>query len=501
MPFLPLLIIRKRIFLLALVAIGLVLMAACAQGTSGIRESSQKIQFSPCQLSIPGLESSLKAECGKLKVFEDQVNQSGRQIELNLAVIPAISRSPAPDPIFFLAGGPGEAAMQSYPLISSAFQLINQKRAIVLVDQRGTGGSNYLTCAGFTGEQEAESSDPEAIQSELKKCLAELDADPTLYTTAIAMQDLDQVRQALGYEKINLYGASYGTRAALAYARQYPDHVRSIILDGIAPPNWTLGPTVPGSAQRALDMLFARCAANSDCRAAFPYLEIEFNDLLKQVSEKPIQLSLTHPISGELTQFTLDRDTFVNLIHTTTYSSESAALLPLMIHTAHERDDFTQFAALALSNYATLSNSLSPGMRFSVLCAEDVPYYDKEEATLGYLGDFINRTFETICTTWPQAQLPEDFKQPVYSTAPTLLLSGEADPVTPPANGELAAQSLPNSLQIVVPGQGHIVIYRGCIPIIAAKFVENGSTESLDTACVQNIEPMPIFTSPNGPQP
>ncbi len=501
MPILNILFTWKRLFLLLLVGIGFAFLAACTPKTRNMSESSQKIQFSPCQLSVPGLETSLKAECGKLNVFEDQVNQTGRQIELNLAVIPAVSRSPSPDPIFFLAGGPGEAATQSYPLISSAFQLINQKREIVLVDQRGTGDSNYLACASFAGEQESESSDPQAIQSELKKCLAELDADPTLYTTAVAVQDLDQVRQALGYEKINLYGASYGTRAALAYARQYPAHVRSIILDGIAPPNWTLGPSVPEDAQRALEMLFERCASDPGCQAAFPNLEVEFKDLLNQITKDPIEVSLTHPVSGEPTQFTLDRDTFANLIHTSTYSAESAALLPLMIHTAHERGDFTQFAALALSNYDTLSDSISPGMRFSVLCAEDVPFFDQEEATLGYLGDFFNRTFETICKTWPQAQLPEDFKQPVYSTAPTLLLSGEADPVTPPGNGELAAESLPNSLHLVVPDQGHIVIYRGCIPKIAAAFIENGSLAELDTACVQDIKPMPIFTSPNGPQP
>jgi pimeloyl-ACP methyl ester carboxylesterase len=492
---------RRRILLLFISGIYLVFITACSAITEGSRDTSQTIQFTPCQLSAPGLKTSLKAECGKLKVYEDQVNQTGRQIELNIAVIPAISRSPAPDPIFFLAGGPGEAATQSYPSISSAFQLINQKRAIVLVDQRGTGGSNYLTCAGFTDAQEAEISDTQAVQSELKKCLAELNGDPTLYTTSIAMIDLDQVRQALGYEKINLYGASYGTRAALAYVRQFPEHVRSIILDGIVPPNWILGPSVPENAQRALDMLFTRCAADAECQAAFPNLEAEFNDLLKQVTEKPIQVSLIHPISGEPTKFTLDRDTFVNLIHTTTYTAESAALLPLMIHTAHERGDFTQFAALALSNYDSFSNSLSPGMRFSILCAEDVPYFAQEEPTSGYLGDFFSRTFETICKTWPQAQIPADFKQPVSSTVPALLLSGEADPVTPPANGELAAQSLPNSMQIVVPDQGHVVIYRGCIPKIAAKFIDNGSTEDLDTACVQDIKPMPIFTSPNGPPP
>ena len=311
MPILNLLFTWKRLFLLLLAGIGFVFLTACTPETRNMSESSQEIQFSPCQLSVPGLKTSLKAECGKLNVFEDQVNQSGRQIELNLAVIPAVSRSPAPDPIFFLAGGPGEAATQSYPLISSAFQLINQKRDIVLVDQRGTGDSNYLACASFTGEQETESSDPQAVQSELKKCLAELDADPTLYTTAVAMQDLDQVRQALGYEKINLYGASYGTRAALAYARQYPAHVRSIILDGIAPPNWTLGPSVPEDAQRALEMLFERCASDAGCQAAFPNLEVEFNDLLNQITKDPIEVSLTHPVTGEPTQFTLDRDTFV----------------------------------------------------------------------------------------------------------------------------------------------------------------------------------------------
>jgi pimeloyl-ACP methyl ester carboxylesterase len=501
MPFSHLILKPKYLLVLWLAGSWLSLFAACNPITDLAREPSQEIQFTPCQLSVPGLQTSLKAECGKLKVFEDQESQSGRQIELNIAVVPAISRNPAPDPLFLLAGGPGEAATQTYPLLFGAFQLINQKRAIVLVDQRGTGGSNLLTCTGFTGEPEAESFDPQAILAELRACLDELDADPSLYTTAIAMRDLDQVRQALGYEKINLYGASYGTRAALIYARQFPDHVRSIILDGVAPPNWTLGPTIAENAQRALDMLFDRCSANAECQAAFPDLETEFEDLLQQVSDHPIQVSLPHPVSSEPTQFTLDRDRFVNLVHTATYSAETASLLPLMIHTASERGDFTQFAAMALSNDESLSESISPGMRFSVLCAEDVPYFANEEIKPGYPGDFFSRTFELICETWPRGKIPEDFKQPVYSITPTLLLSGEADPVTPPANAELAAQSLPNSLQIVVPDQGHIVIYRGCIPKIAAAFIENGSTEDLDPACVQEIAPLPIFINPNGPKP
>lgn len=370
-----------------------------------------------------------------------------------------------------------------------------------MVDQRGTGGSHFLSCGSFTGEQETESSDSQAIKDDLSQCLKELDADPTLYTTSIAMQDLDQVRSALGYDQINIYGGSYGTRAALVYARLYPEHVRTMILDGVAPPDWPIGPSIPKDAQRALDMLFDHCAADTRCAQAFPDLRNEFQEILDQVSAQPIQVSLTHPVSGEPVQFTLDRDTFVSLIHTSTYAAESAALLPLMIHTAHARGDFTQFAAMALSNYATLSSAISPGMRFSVLCSEDVPYYGEEEITTGYLGDFYTRTFQTICSTWPRGNIPKDFRQPVSSSAPTLLLSGEADPVTPPANAELAAKTLPNSLQIVVPGQGHIVIYRGCISKIASTFIENGSSAGLDLACIQEIIPMPIFLNPNGPPP
>jgi pimeloyl-ACP methyl ester carboxylesterase len=469
----------------------LFLAAGCSSGQENQSETRPKIQFEACQLSPPNLTISLEAECGTLTVPEDPENPAGRQIELNIAVISAVSRNPAPDPIFFLAGGPGEAATQAYPVIYGAFQWINQKRDIILVDQRGTGGSHLLSCPNLAAETETDNNDPEVLKGLVEMCLETVDADPTLYTTASAMGDLDQVRQALGYDKINLYGASYGTRAALAYARQYPEHVRAIILDGVAPPNWTLGPSVAQDAQRALELLFTRCESDPTCRAAYPELEREFNKILEQLADQPVEVSMNHPVTGEPTQFTLDRNTFANLVHTS----------PLMIHTAASSGDYKQFAAMALSNYDLLEDSISTGMRFSVLCAEDVPFISQEAESAGYLGDFFTSTFQTICSTWPEGEIPADFKQPVHSTAPTLLLSGEADPVTPPANGELAAQGLPNSLHIIAPGQGHIVIYRGCISKITTTFIENGSIDGLETGCVQEIEPMPIFLNVNGPTP
>jgi pimeloyl-ACP methyl ester carboxylesterase len=315
------------------------------------------------------------------------------------------------------------------------------------------------------------------------------------------MDDLDQVRATLGYEKINLYGASYGTRAALAYLRQHPDRVRTVILDGVAPPNWTLGPAAAGDGQRALQMLFARCLAEAGCRQAFPNIQTEFQSVLGELQTQGIEVNLDHPVTGAPTMVTLTRDQFTSTIHLMSYTPETAALIPLMIHAAFERQDFRPLAAQALTSFDTVESSLSNGMRFSVVCAEDVPFYAQEFPSQGYLGDYIMESFIKICEMWPRGEIPADFKQPVRSDIPVLLLSGEADPVTPPSNGELTAKTLSNYEHLVVPGMGHINIFRGCIPRIAAAFVDIGSTQGLDTACVENISPMPFFMNFSGSTP
>jgi len=456
-----------------------------------------------CEQTLPKVSLRAEARCGTLTVYENRAAGSGRQIELHVAVLPAVSRNPAPDPVFFIPGGPGEAASTSYQAVSPAFDKIIQKRDVVLVDQRGTGASHALKC-NFTDEQEAQyedDPDPAAMQALFKTCLAQLDADPRFYTTAIAMDDLDQVRQALGYEQINLYGASYGTRAALAYLRQHPEHVRSVILDGVVPMGWVLGADAPADAQRALDMLFARCAADPGCQQAFPDLPQEFQALLGQLEAAPVEVALDHPNSGEPTTVTLDRDTFANTVHQITYTPEVAALLPLLIHTAYEKQDFARFAALTLSNEGLLEDMLSPGMRLSVTCAEDQPFFKEQPASRGYLGDLAFETFDNLCAVWPRGEIPADYRQPVQSDKPVLLISGEADPVTPPENAEQAAQTLPNSLQVVVPQMGHINVIRGCLPRLANQFIEAGSVQGLDTQCAQEITPLPFFVNFSGPQP
>ncbi len=472
------------------------------QGPETAQASDTVGRLTPVECSTDIVTVAMRGQpaCYMLSVWEDRAAASGRQIQLHIAVLPAVSRNKAPDALFFIPGGPGEAASESYAVLANGFEDINQKRDIVLVDQRGTGLSHALECAF----DETETGDSDEIAPPFRQCLQQLEqnADLRFYTTAIAMDDLDQVRQALGYERINLYGASYGTRAALAYMRQYPQHVRTAMLDGVAPIGWPLGLDAPQDAQRAIDLQFERCSKQTECAAAFPNVAQEFEELLKRLDQTGTrEVKLNHPISGEPTTVSLDRDSFANLVHMLSYSPETTALLPLLIHTTFTDDDFQRFAAVTLSTEGVLTESISVGMRMSVVCAEDEPLLSQQPATPGYLGDFAMRVFKEVCAFWPRGVIPAEFSQPVRSDAPTLLISGEYDPVTPPENAQQAAQTLPNSLQITVPGMGHVNVTRGCLPNLATKFIETASTTSLDTTCVQSIRPMPFFINFNGPTP
>jgi pimeloyl-ACP methyl ester carboxylesterase len=487
----------------------LLLLAACSsrQAVSTETETGStspgQIELVDCQLAAAGLAQRLPARCGSLAVYENRQAGTGRQINLNLALIPANSRDPEPDPLFFLAGGPGQAATESYLLLSPAFERIHQKRDIVLVDQRGTGRSNPLQCKDIPDTQDTEEEiDWRAL---IRACLEDLEADPSLYTTSIAMEDLDQVRAALGYEQINLYGVSYGTRAALTYLRQYPERVRAVILDGVVPQTEILGLNMAPDAQRVLDQLFLRCAAETPCREAFPDLKTDFESLLRELEEEPVQVTIPDPVTSEPVELTFTPEKLASALRLLTYAPETTALLPLLIHHAAETGNFDRLAAQYRLVTQQLDESLSEGMYNSVMCSEDLPFYNLQQAEQAASQTYLRslsfgETFE-ICSLWPKGEIPADFKQPVESEAPVLLLSGGLDPVTPPDNAEEAAETLPNSLSLVAAGQGHNVIYRGCLPRIASDFIEGGSTQNLDIACMNKIRPAPFFLNFNGPNP
>jgi pimeloyl-ACP methyl ester carboxylesterase len=460
------------------------------------------IQLEDCQISNAAMAGNIDARCALFPVYEDQTQQAGQKIDLYVAVIPAVSKTPAPDAIFLLAGGPGQAATETFPPFISILDRLHQNRDIVMVDQRGTGKSNPLRCP--TIEETEETAEETSIEKQvelLKGCAEQIGADSRLYTTAAAVEDLEQVRAALGYEQVNLVGVSYGTRVAQAYQRKYPQHIRTVTLDGVAPVDWELGPENSANAQHALDLVFERCAADPACQEAFPNVAEEFRGLLAGLEKQPAEVTLPHPTSGEVTKITLTSSNVATTIQVLSYTPETVALIPLLIHQTVSRADYSLMAAQYLIIAGQLSQSIDDGLYLSVLCAEDVPFYPDSPAPVeSFLPD---RTPDMAkqCAIWPHAQVMEDFKQPVTSDVPTLLLSGEADPVTPPSNAEQAVKTLSNGLSLVVPGIGHNVIYRGCVPKVMQNFIETGTTAGLDTACIQDVRPAPFMINSSGSRP
>lgn len=472
------------IFLLGLVA--------C---TTKPETAESTLPLSPCRL--PG---NVEALCGTYTVYENRAAGNGRTIDLNIAVIPASGSIPQPDPLFMLAGGPGQAATEDFPALVGLFDELTEERDIVLVDQRGTGKSNSLACPNLLEAETAETDETTFIQL-MEECRTSLDADLTQYVTEIAMADLDDVRAALGYDQINLYGVSYGTRAALTYLRLYPQHTRTVVLDSVVGQELMLYLQMPHDGQRALELLFARCANDPACNEQFPNLETEFATLLEHLAE-PVEISIADPVSGEATEFTLTRDLLTQFIFNLLYSPEFVSLLPLLIHTTYETSDFGPLVSQAFifSNNLTLAH----GMLYSVTCTEDASFFSLDEAKTwqeGTVFPLAAEQFLEICADWPRGQVSAEFRQPVQSTVPVLLISGDADPVTPPAYADEVAKTLPNSHHLVLSGLGHGVLMIGCMPSVVTDFIMAGTVEGLDTSCLETAAPPPFFMTFAGPLP
>jgi pimeloyl-ACP methyl ester carboxylesterase len=380
---------------------------------------------------------------------------------------------------------------------------------VLLVDQRGTGGSNALRCPRGEDAQAEDVAllDEAAIGPWVSRCLAALAGDPRFYTTSIAVEDLDEVRDALGYERVNLYGLSYGTRVATTYLRRFPHRVRVAILDGVVPPTETLGLDLARDAERAIELVLSRCASDEECRAAFPDLPGSLDRLMKQL-ETPAEVQLRHPRTGETEEIQFSRQMAAHAIRLLSYSQETASLVPLLLDAA-SRSDLAPLAAQFRIVTERVGETIAEGMGIAIVCSEDFPSLSDAPSSVTerdrgtYLGTFQTDRLKLVCPRWPTGAVASDFKNPLTSKAPVLLLSGEADPVTPPENGELTASQLGKdvALHLVARGQGHLVIHRGCIPRLAAEFLDSGTFAGLDTRCLSEIAPQPFFLGYNGPAP
>ena len=461
-----------------------------------------KIELSSCRL-----RGGVQARCGTLDVPEDRQHPEGRHLKLRVAVVPALARAPKPDPLFLLAGGPGTAATEVLAgLVPQAFEKVHRSRDVVLVDQRGTGGSNPLKCELVARDAPlAEKlSDQDFPAAKLRACLAGYAADPRLYGTSIAMQDLDEVRAALGYAQIDLWGGSYGTRAALVYLREHGQNVRTVVLDGVAPTTMRLPLHFAEDAQRSIGLLFQACADEPACAKAWPDLPARFDRLVARLDRSPVTTTLSDPLTGAPSAVTISRDLLTGVVRGVLYQPQQAALVPLVIGRA-EAGDYGPLVALGVGWGEAVGEAMSLGMMLSVLCSEDVPRFGEAELqakTQGtFLGARIIQGFRGACQVWPRGEVAADFGEPVRSDKPVLLLSGELDPVTPPVWAEEAAKTLPNSARFTAPGVGHGVSTVGCAPRLIAEFIESASTKDLDGSCLQKQKRPPFFASFAGPTP
>jgi len=477
-------------------ASAIVAISACTQ----TQTVSAIDRLTPCT----GYDTPVDAYCGTLKVYENRATKQGRQIDLNIVVLPALRSDAQPDPLFFLAGGPGQGAAKLAKAVRQMFAGVLRDRDIVLVDQRGTGKSNPLDCLDADDDSLAMLAQTlEDALTDLKACQAKYDADLTQYVTSIAMDDLDDVRAFLGYDRINLYGGSYGTRAALVYMRQHGGRVRTAILDGVAPPDMRLPLYAARDSQRAFELLARDCAADAGCHAAYPNLLERTRGLLDRLQQDPPRVRLTHPRTGETADVRVEARFMANVIFATLYSPMAAALVPAVIAAA-ERNEFQSMLALAGLPGGGEPN-MSIGMQLSVLCAEDAPRNTDEDYRKGIdstlFGQHIMSIQQAGCTFWPRAKVDDAYYQPVTSSIPTLVMSGEVDPITPPSWGDQVVKTLANSRHLVLPGTGHTPGGTGCGQRVMRSFIELGTVNGIDIACVEKVRRPGFFVSPAGPDP
>ena len=459
------------------------------------------IAFSPCTLAAAGATAPVAAQCASLDVPEDRGAPDGRRISLALAWVAAATADPAPDPVFLLAGGPGQSARESFPAVAGAFSDILKHRHVILLDQRGTGDSNRLACSA----QDDETSDVsiERAVEQTRACLAELSAraDVRHYTTGDAVADLDAVRQALGAPVINLIGVSYGTRVAQQYMRAHPEAVRSAVLDGVVPNSLVLGQEHARNLEDSLERQFAACTRLPACRDALGDPMQTFRTLASELAEAPRQVHFRDATTGAPAQGEFGRPALSGLLRMYAYQPMIAATLPLLLSDlAQGHSDAAMAQARML--VSSMDETMAHGMGLSVTCSEDADELVPDPADAAtVMGDEFIRYIQAQCAVWPHGARSADFREPARGDTPVLLLSGELDPVTPPRYGEEVAAHLPRSRHLVLRGQGHNVIGTGCTPQLVTRFIEGTDAAALDAACLDRLAATPPFSGRYGWEP
>lgn len=465
--------------------------------------------FVPCRLTDPAQLDAIAAQCATVELAESDAPGS-RRISLSLARIPAVSSRPKPDPLVLLAGGPGMGAQLMYTQTAGAFARARRDRDILLLDQRGTGGSTPLNCASELDDPFAGGGADLDLAQFVKlvtECRDALGAghDLRAYTTSRAVRDLEAVRALLGYETVNLYAVSYGTRVAQHYARRHPQRVRSMVLDGVTAPQTVLGPRIGLDAQAALDGTWRRCAADPTCRRAFGDVRASATRLQAQLQRQAVEVQVAHPRTGALESIAIGPMQLATVLRFASYEASMAAMLPLVVHRG-AAGDLRPLATLYFLTTSTLTSAIATGMHNSVVCSEDLPRLDaagldRKALDATYMGAGMLDALRAVCAQWPRGEVDKDFHAPLVGKVPTLLLSGTLDPVTPPGDAERVARSLGNARHLRFEGAGHGQLGAPCMDRVLAEFYAAADPHTLDTACLQRRQQPPFWISLAGPSP
>ncbi|GIU25005.1 alpha/beta hydrolase [Shewanella schlegeliana] len=470
---------KKPLATAFLLGAGLLIPSAQADTSAKTLQSNSNNQQA-CY--VDGLSEQM--QCGFILVPENYAKPDGKQIEIHYVVMPAIKPSDKVEALLAIAGGPGQSAIENAQGFDRMLSKVRQTQDVILIDQRGTGQSNQLQCVGdgFDSALAVNESDFDT-RVETQKCLDTLDADVTQYGSLNALKDFEAIRQHLGYQKLHLYGVSYGTRMAQLYMRHYPQSLATVTLDGVVPMQQSVL-AIGNAIARAFDLLIEDCANNRLCHGQFPQLRSDLEKVDAELTQGPKISQVPDPLTGEMTQLTLTRSKFKGALRMALYSPSTRSLMPHAIHQAAKGNyqPITGLYAMGIDN-----TGIAMGMHASVVCGEDWQRLTPElraKTSESYFGKEMLKTFSESCAVWNMPAVDASFSEPIDSAIPTLLLSGELDPATPPSWGELAMEKLSNAKHFIAPYATHGVAYQSCGNDLIAQLVEQGSVAELDAECL-----------------
>jgi pimeloyl-ACP methyl ester carboxylesterase len=458
--------------------------------------AAARLPLQPCHLD--GLSEEVL--CGVHEVFENRAAGSGRRLSIHVAVLPALRRAVEPDPLFLMAGGPGQGARGMAGVAERFFREIRRSREIVLVDLRGTGASHALTCD--PGADELTSIADGDAAGAARRCAAALDADPRFYTHRDSLADLDEIRARLGYERINLWGGSWGTRASLLYALRYPAQTRSVVLDGAVPLTLDFPSAAAPDAEAALERVIAACTADSGCRDVYPEPRADLARLLDRFSTGEVSTTIPHPRTGMPAAVRLSRGVAMDIIRGALYVPRDAAAVMFLIQQAAD-GNFAPLVAQHVQTASWSTDDMALAATMSVLCSEDLPVTPASVTRAGagsVFGTAYADTWSARCEGWQRGPRLDDSRDAV-SQAPALILSGGHDPVTPPRTGDLMARHFPHHRHIVVDYAAHNTSFSGCVPRLIAQFIADGHGEAIDAGCVTGVAWPPFVIGTAGSRP